>query len=198
MSDTEKYKKDPIYGTDFSKPASVIVSDLRNQLTQIRGQFFDIKTGFPIFKDIIKNMDGFLTTGIASLYHSIKEIQEIEIRADDSKYGKSLKFGSRGIGLDVTPGCFVCGTKIRSKAAAEIGNEYLNNIAAFAENKLEGEEIVSWFDSGAFLDWRKHEPNWIQVKIGACDKHLPNLEQLHQMTLTHNVIRKHMIEEAKK
>ncbi len=45
------------------------------------------------------------------------------------------------------------------------------NIAAFVTSKEEGEEVVRWFGDGAYLDFRPSEPNWIQVKIGACEKH---------------------------
>ena len=189
--------KTGIFGTDLTKPASVLVNELRDKITKICGQFRDIEREYPLYKDVIKKMQGFLITGIHSLYYAIEEIQRKEISKDDQRYGESVPFRSRGIGLDVTPGCFVCGTKIRSKAAAEIGNDYLNNIAAFVENKSDGEKIVSWFEQGAFLDFREHEPNWIQVKIGACDKHLPNLEKLYKLTLTHEVIRECMIENAK-
>jgi len=81
---------------------------------------------------------------------------------------ESFSFHSRGIGLDNTPGCFVCG-----------GNQDLyNNMAAFVQTKDEGEKVAKIFQTGARLDYRPSEPNWIQVKIGACKKHLPNLERL--------------------
>jgi len=188
MNKAENYRKNPIYNTDFSKPASMIVTELRNKLTDIRGQFFDLESGLPQFKHIIDSMDGFLTTGIANLYHAIQEIQEIEISRDDNKYGKSLKFRPRGIGLDSCPGCFVCGGE----------SQMMNNISGFVDSKEDGEKIVFWFESGARLDCRKSEPDWIQVKIGACEKHLPNLEKLDKMTHIHNVIRESMIEEAMK
>ena len=76
-----------------------------------------------------------------------------------------IEFKSRGIGLDTTPGCFICGGEKR----------LLNNISAFVLTKEDGELAVSWFEQGARLDYREREPNWIQVKIGACDQHLPNL-----------------------
>lgn len=87
----------------------------------------------------------------------------------------SLVFRSRGVGLDRTPGCFVCG-----------GDEGLhNNIAAFTDSRADGEAVVELFDKGARLDYREHEPNWIQVKVGTCHLHLPALDALHQMTREH-------------
>ena len=81
-------------------------------------------------------------------------------------------FSSRGIGTDTTPGCFVCG-----------GEKWAyNNIAAFVGHKNAGERVVALFEKGARLDWRPNEPTWIQVKVGACDRHLPNLRALDRLT----------------
>lgn len=79
---------------------------------------------------------------------------------------------SRGIGLDVTPGCFVCGGK----------RKLYNNVSGFMRSKDAGERVVAMFENGAWLDYRENEPNWIQVKVGACDKHLDNLKRLHDLT----------------
>lgn len=85
------------------------------------------------------------------------------------------QFSPRGIGLDVTPGCFVCG-------GHREGNGYDHNIAAFVESKEAGERVVQLFGGLARLDWRPTEPNWIQVKVGTCGDHLKNLEQLYELT----------------
>ena len=36
------------------------------------------------------------------------------------------------------------------------------------------------FQHGAMLDYREHEPDYVQVKVGACDQHLPALQLLHE------------------
>ena len=96
-------------------------------------------------------------------------------------------FSVRGIGTDKTPGCFCCGGKKR----------YHNNIAAFVKSKQAGERIVKLFgEYGAWLDYREFEPDWIQVKIGACDKHLPNLEKLAELT-SDGIITLDKVEKAK-
>ena len=59
----------------------------------------------------------------------------------------------------------------------------MHNIAAFVASKDAGERIVAMFERGAWLDYREYEPNWIQVKIGACDKHKQNLELLERLTI---------------
>ena len=104
---------------------------------------------------------------------------------------KGEYFASRGIGTDWTPGCFVCKTVEKERTLH-------NNIAAFVESKKSGEDIVDMFGRGAFLDFRPFEPNWVQVKVGACDKHKKNLESLHKLARdAGNRITQKMIEEAR-
>ena len=81
-------------------------------------------------------------------------------------------FESRGVGTESDLACFVCG-----------GNEELrNNIAAFVQTKEAGERVVSLFQQGARLDYREHEPDHVQVKIGACEDHEGHLQTLHTLT----------------
>ena len=82
-------------------------------------------------------------------------------------------FRSRGIGLDSVD-CFVCGTHDRDGKR----HHMLNNISAFAQCKEAGGRIVALFPQGARLDYREYEPDRVQVKIGACDLHLPHLQKL--------------------
>lgn len=98
---------------------------------------------------------------------------------------KIYDFRCRPIGSDWTPGCFVCGTEhlpLLDKIAGERDEgepRWLhNNIAAYPKNAEEGAEIVALFGRGAFLDVRKHEPGYVQVKFGACDFHEPALYYL--------------------
>lgn len=96
-------------------------------------------------------------------------------------------FKTRGIGLGGSPGCFVCGGE----------QKLMTNMAAFVESKESGENIVEMFQSGAYLDYRDYEPNWIQVKVGVCDKHVPNLRMLQGFTRD-GIITKDMVDEAVK
>jgi len=185
----EHNRKHPIYGTDFSKPLSMLVNDVRDDLTRARGRLGDLIRGYPNWKERLDHVEGLLTCGIVALHASNQEIIKFEIERDDREFGKSLVFRPRGIGTDICPGCFVCGDTPSTTG-------YLSNIAAFVESKEEGEEIVSWFTHGARLDYRDHEPAWIQVKIGACAAHLPNLEWLANATSWHGRIRKKHIEDA--
>jgi hypothetical protein len=85
-------------------------------------------------------------------------------------------YRSRGMGLNWLP-CFVCGHGGEGKAQADL--------AAFVGSKDEGEKVVEmfWAKKGhASLDYRGFEPNYVQVKVGACGVHRPNLEALHYAT----------------
>lgn len=88
----------------------------------------------------------------------------------EKKEPEGIPIRIRGIGNDFQD-CFICGKR-------EHENGCNHNISMFVNNKEDGEKIKNMFARGCFLDYRPHEPNWIQVKIGACGKHLINLEHL--------------------
>lgn len=144
------------------------------------------------WKDRVEHVEGLLTCGIVALANSNEEIVKFEIRKDDTERGQHLLFRTRGIGLDVCPCCFVCGATQRAPGA----NHYLNNIAAFVASREEGASIVEWFEGKAAMDFREKEPNWIQVKVGACDLHLANLQALDGQTGRYGVIRQRDIADA--
>lgn len=107
-------------------------------------------------------------------------------RRDQRPAGGGECFNSRGIGLDTTPGCFVCGGE----------SEMRHNIAAFVYTKAAGERVVAMFHHGARLDYREHSPDRVQVKIGACETHLPNLVYLNNST-TEGIIEEASVQAAK-
>jgi hypothetical protein len=84
-------------------------------------------------------------------------------------------FRSRGIGMDYVD-CFVCPDvqSLRSRTHRTLQH----NIAGFVECREAGERVVKMFGRGARLDYRESEPDRVQVKIGACDDHLPRLRAL--------------------
>ncbi|MEM0202181.1 MAG: hypothetical protein QXR73_03305 [Candidatus Micrarchaeaceae archaeon] len=105
----------------------------------------------------------------------------------------SKHFASRGFYANEMTGCFVCG-------GDKGDNEYgiYDTISGFVDSEEEGKEIVSMFSSGARLDLiPRLGPNWLQVKIGACEKHLVNLVHLDMLTSEgDNTITKEMIAKA--
>jgi hypothetical protein len=67
----------------------------------------------------------------------------------------------------------------------------------FVTSKEDGEAVTALFKTGARLDYRDYEPNWIQVKVGSCKEHYPNLERLHDKVSTYpHRITEQVIQEA--
>ena len=182
MNKEEQYRKNPIFGADFSNGLPALIESIRREIVNARGHIKDITYGYPQWKERVQHVEGLLTCGLIALAYAKDEIIEHEIKKDDHEKGQSFSFRSRGIGLDVCPGCFICGADKRN----ETSNHYLHNIAAFVKTKEDGEHILNWFENKARLDYRPSEPNWIQIKIGACDKHLDNLKKLDKITSTQN------------
>jgi hypothetical protein len=177
--------------TEPIEPISASIEKLRDRIADVRHELDKIaERGW---SDRFKPVNGLLTCGLIALHSIREEIIEHEIQCADRERGPHIPFRSRGVGLDVCPGCFVCGAEKRDEKA----NGYLNNIAAFVPSKALGEQVVAWFGKGARLDFRSFEPNWIQVKVGACDAHLPNLQKLHDLTSLYGVIREKDITEAR-
>lgn len=154
------------------------MADLRRELSEAAAS--------SVFVEQTADVTGLLTCGLVTLAHMREKAVAYEIQQDDAKSGQHLRFSSRGIGMDMCPGCFVCGTTVREPGA----NEYLHNIAAFVSNEFDGTTIVSWFAGRARVDFRRHEPTYVQVKVGACTAHLSNLRMLDERTRSrHGVIR---------
>jgi hypothetical protein len=72
-------------------------------------------------------------------------------------------------------------------------------MSEFVTSRETGTAIVELFKRcgmTAFLDYRPSEPNWVQVKLGACDKHIPVLEAILDATCKNRTIDELVIEEA--
>lgn len=104
-------------------------------------------------------------------------------RADIRPESGGEFFQSRGIGVDYTPGCFVCSQEAK----------FHHNIAGFVCTKEAGERVVKMFIQGALLDFRENEPDRVQVKIGACNKHFGNLKKLNELVKEEEIITAEMI-----
>lgn len=95
-------------------------------------------------------------------------------------------FIPRPMGRDVSPGgCFVCGST---------NAHFFTNFASYVEDRDSGARVVAMFGDvtvdargrpvsrGAWLDWRPREPDYLQVKVGACEAHTHALEWLRVAT----------------
>lgn len=74
----------------------------------------------------------------------------------------------RGIGCDGVP-CFV--TK-------NMKCDLRSNISGFVSSREDADKVVNIFGGYARLDFRAHEPNWIQVKVGVEKEHTEVLDRL--------------------
>lgn len=118
-------------------------------------------------------------------------------RPDKRPDGGGEFFRARGIGLDSTPGCFVCAKPRRTDDPAK--SELMNNIAAFVQCKDAGERVAEMFNkraSSARVDYREREPDRVQLKVGACDAHIKNLKILLLLTELSGVVTDEIIAEA--
>ena len=126
---------------------------------------------------------------------------------------EGVVFNIHRIGLDVEKN-----ERVYREIGLGVGTKekvYRNNISGFVESKKEGERLVEMFrnvqkdknienpnmfcfvDGGdpARLDCNKQEPNWIKVKVGACDEHKENLRKLWDLVaendgiITEDIIR---------
>lgn len=174
----------PQISIKYQKPISQVIDDIRDLLVKARDQLEDIRDESSAVKDKTGPVEGLLTCGLIALYRARDEMREFEIRQDNQVRGQSLYFAPRGIGTDNCPGCFVCGTRVLG------GGRAMSNISAFVKSKEEGETIVQWFTGVARLDFRPSEPNWIQVKVGVCGNHEPELAILQKTTGSYNCIRR--------
>ena len=97
----------------------------------------------------------------------------------------SESLSPRGIGSD-SGTCFVCGD----------GPRLMSNFAGFVASREAGQRVVDMFGGkGAWLDFRPHEPQWIQVKVTACAKHASLLESLSRHVRDQgNTIAKYLVE----
>ena len=92
---------------------------------------------------------------------------------------QQVKMMPRGIGKGWIE-CFICGHQALSDGLGE--GSCHDELAAFVDSKEDGETVLEMFKRlglvGVVLDYRPYEPNWIQVKVGACALHRPNLNLL--------------------
>lgn len=116
-----------------------------------------------------------------------KKLSQIisETNRQKKEENRNISFRTRGIGSEFGR-CFKC----------DCAQGLMSNISAFVDSKKNGEKVVKLFNShGVYLDYREFEPNWIQVKILACNKHLPDLQSLNK-AIFEGVITPKIIEDA--
>lgn len=74
----ERYRQNPIFGTNLERPMSEIVNEIRNRLVAARGSIADFQFGYPAWKERTQHVEGLLTCGIVALYSAMEDIQKFE------------------------------------------------------------------------------------------------------------------------
>lgn len=75
---------------------------------------------------------------------------------------------ARGVGSEYNLVCLVTG-----KTA-----DLMPNVSGFVQGREAGARVVALFNGRARLDFRKHEPDWVQVKVGCLPEHEEVLHRL--------------------
>lgn len=77
----ERYKQNPIYGTDLNRPMSEVIKEIRDRMTVLRGQVNDFQFGFPGWRERTEPVQGLLTCGIVTLFSVMQELEKFEAEA---------------------------------------------------------------------------------------------------------------------
>lgn len=82
-----EYQKSPIWETDFSKPMSTLIEDIRTQLARVRGKLTDITHGYDCTDGyrLIKDVEGLLTCALVTLAYAKDERLKHEILIEDAR-----------------------------------------------------------------------------------------------------------------
>ena len=96
---------------------------------------------------------------------------------------------SRGIGSGYGK-CLICGDK-------GLSNKSMKDFSSRVKSKYEGGRILIMFDlCGRYAALNATEPNWVQVKVCACEHHESELIQLEKLIAENNAISINKIIEA--
>ncbi|QIG71122.1 hypothetical protein EVB32_015 [Rhizobium phage RHph_TM39] len=116
-----------------------------------------------------------MMTGEAGLLESSRPQMNKEfiefLEANSKAVSAPAYWHARGIGYEWNLPCLVTGVHDK--------NALMENISGFVSTREEGYRVVNMFFGGrARLDVRKHEPNYLQVKVGVMKEHREVLERL--------------------
>lgn len=84
----------PIFGTDFSKPLSQIMEELRSKVANVRGQCSDIGFAYSGWRDEMAMLEGGLTCMLVAMYHSLERFKEHEALIEAEKADKAASVPS--------------------------------------------------------------------------------------------------------
>jgi hypothetical protein len=77
-------KANPLHGTDFSKPISVLVQDIRTDMASLRDRLQDIARADLLHGDLARSAEGLMSCGIVTLSSLIKDLKAFERHAHET------------------------------------------------------------------------------------------------------------------
>lgn len=80
----EYARERPIWGTDFTKPNSVLIEEVRSDISKLRGKLYDMHAAYPYLESQLEDVTGLLTCGLIVLYN----VYEDEIALENRRAGK--------------------------------------------------------------------------------------------------------------
>ena len=91
--DRENYRTRAIWGTDFNKPLSQLIEDIRREITHVRGRLTDITHGYDCsdLYQSIKDVEGLMTCALVTLHHTMEERKKHEVMMEEFKNKNSKK-----------------------------------------------------------------------------------------------------------
>lgn len=92
----------------------------------------------------------------------------------------SLRYVPRGRGR-AHDACFICGGEGHGYGKATLKP----NLAALVDSAVEGDMVVDMFSALGLFAWVDRDARHAQVKIGACPRHVRNLDVLGVMAHRH-------------
>lgn len=70
-------REHPIYKTNLTRPVSELTNEIRDRLTEFRGNFRDIRRAYPVWEQL-EAVEGLLTCAISYLYDTVDDMRKNE------------------------------------------------------------------------------------------------------------------------
>lgn len=74
-------REHPIYETNLARPCSELTNEIRDKLTEFRGNFSDMRRAYPVWEQL-ESIEGLLTCAISYLYSTVDDMRKNEARHD--------------------------------------------------------------------------------------------------------------------
>lgn len=80
----------PIFSTDLSKGPDQAIEKIRMLMSEARGELFDMGQSYAGFRQELKDVEGLLTCGISTLYHTLVKMQEFKKKNEQQEKANEI------------------------------------------------------------------------------------------------------------